>query len=113
MENIIACCGVSCHECPAYLATIHDDDEAKAKIARQWSNGEITFKAADITCSGCLSTEGSLFAHCKSCDVRKCVIEKNLSNCAFCDDYACEKLNRCFEGDPNAKLTLDAINASL
>jgi len=33
-----------------------------------------------------------LFNHCAVCQVRACGIEKGLENCAYCDDYACEKL---------------------
>ncbi|MBU1009271.1 MAG: DUF3795 domain-containing protein [Bacteroidetes bacterium] len=113
MEIHISCCGDSCHECAAYLATYHNDEEAKAKIARQWSTDERTFTADDITCTGCLSKDGPVSIHCKTCDVRQCVMKKNLLNCAHCGDYACEKVNRRFKRAPHAKLTLDAINVSL
>ena len=37
MKKIIACCGIICSECPAYIAFKNDDDELRAKTAKQWS----------------------------------------------------------------------------
>jgi len=28
----------------------------------------------------------------KSCPVRPCVIERSIENCAYCDEYICDKL---------------------
>ena len=37
MEKIIACCGIACSECPAYIAFKNDDDDLRKKTAKQWS----------------------------------------------------------------------------
>jgi hypothetical protein len=45
-------------------------------------------------CDGCKVNDGRLFAGCSECEMRKCVIQFGLENCAYCHDYACEKLKR-------------------
>jgi hypothetical protein len=37
MEKMVAFCGIVCSECPVYLATIHDDDNARKEVAELWS----------------------------------------------------------------------------
>ena len=106
----ISFCGTVCTECPAFLATQEDADEKRREIAVLWSkeyNAEITLE--DVNCDGCLSEGGRLFFHCNVCEVRKCGREKGLKNCAYCDEFACEKLMPIFELAPAAKATLDEI----
>ena len=111
MERIIACCGLSCNECPAYLATINHDQAAKEKIAEQWSKAYGTeLKADDIYCKNCLNTAGQLFSYCKICEIRKCAMDKGHVNCGHCEDYACDKLKKFFEQAPEAKVALDVIH---
>ena len=45
MDKYIGYCGLDCRKCEAYIATIHNDDELRAKVAKLWSelnNVEIT-----------------------------------------------------------------------
>ena len=37
MEEIVAYCGLVCNECPAYEATQKNDNDARAKVAEEWS----------------------------------------------------------------------------
>ena len=37
MEETIAICGLTCHECGAYQATINDDDKKREEVAELWS----------------------------------------------------------------------------
>ena len=114
MEKMIGCCGIVCSECPGFLATQKDDDEERRKVAELWSkqyNSDI--KPEDINCDGCLSGSERLINHGKVCEIRKCGQDKNLKNCADCDDYPCEKLNQFFEMAPDAKTTLEDIRNNL
>ena len=114
MEKMIGFCGIVCTECPGFLATQKDDDEERRKVAELWSkqyNADI--KPEDVNCDGCLSESGRLIGHCKVCEVRKCGQDKSLKNCAYCDEYACEKLNKFFEMAPDAKTNLEAIRNNL
>ena len=115
MDKMIAFCGLTCTECPAFIATQKDDDEERKKVAELWSkefNSDI--KPEDINCDGCLTEESDrLFSHCKVCEIRKCGREKEIENCAYCDDYACEKLTKFFDMAPEAKTSLAEIRKNL
>ncbi|MBW2062603.1 MAG: DUF3795 domain-containing protein [Deltaproteobacteria bacterium] len=115
MEKMIAFCGLICTECPAFIATQKDDDEGKAKLAASWSTEEQVIKPEDINCDGCLSAGERVIKFCNACEVRRCGFEKNVENCAFCGEYACERLNRIYEfiQTPVAKATLEEIRKSL
>jgi hypothetical protein len=109
MEKIIGFCGLICSACPAYLATQKDDDTERKEVAEMWSKEfNTSMSPEDINCDGCLSDE-RVFHHCTVCNIRLCGKEKGILNCAYCDVYACEKLNGFFEVVPDAKKTLDQI----
>jgi len=109
MSEMIAFCGLNCNECPAFLATQENDDEKRKHVAEQWSKQyQASFKPSDINCDGC-SRDGRLFSYCSICNIRQCGREKNLENCAGCDDYPCKKLEDLFEMAPQAKANLDRI----
>ena len=113
MEKIIAYCGLVCDECSAYIATKNDDNEKRKETAELWSKeygGDI--KAEDINCAGCLTASENVYQHCKTCEIRKCGMSKEIDNCAFCNDYACDKLLKFFESVPEAKKRLDGIRSS-
>ena len=107
---MIAFCGLDCSKCEGYLATQENDDDMRAKVAKQWSalyNADI--KPAHINCDGCRS-EGRKFFYCSNiCEIRKCCIEKDVANCAACDMYACDKLKKFFELAPEANIALDKL----
>jgi len=114
MEKMIGFCGIVCSECPGFLATQKDDNEERRKVAELWSkqyNSDI--KPEDINCDGCFSESGRLINHGKVCEIRKCGQDKNLKNCAYCDEYPCEKLYQFFEIATDAKSTLDDIRNNL
>ncbi|HIH98348.1 MAG TPA: DUF3795 domain-containing protein [Thermoplasmata archaeon] len=114
MEKMIGFCGIVCTECPAFLATQKDDDNERKKVAELWSNQyNADVKPEDINCDGCLLESGRLVGHCKVCEIRKCGQRKSLKNCAYCGEYACEKLNKFFEMAPDARDTLEEIRKNL
>ena len=49
------------------------------------------------------------FCYCHVCEIRKCGQEKQIKNCAYCADYACEKLEKFFTMAPAAKANLEDI----
>ena len=109
-----ACCGINCLECGAFLATRENDDEKRAEVAKLWSKQfNVEIKPADINCEGCLSDSPNIFSHCKVCEIRSCCKDKNITNCAFCDDYYCEKLEMLFNMAPDVKHRLDELRISL
>lgn len=107
MTKIIAVCGITCTECPAYIATQNDDEELRTKTAKEWSGMfHADIKAENINCDGC-NTPGKKIHHCSECEIRLCGIEKGLMNCSQCGEYSCDKLNEFFKMVPAAKETLD------
>ena len=73
MEEMVAFCGLTCTECPTYQATQKNDDQARVKIAEEWSKQyQHTFKPEDINCDGCQSTSKRQVGYCMVCEIRKC-----------------------------------------
>ncbi|MGB2698523.1 MAG: DUF3795 domain-containing protein [Candidatus Zixiibacteriota bacterium] len=116
MEKMIAYCGLFCDQCPAFIATQKNDEVELKKVAEEWSKSspdKPPLKPEDVLCDGCLATDGRIFNYCQTCEVRKCAIEKGMENCAHCEEYACDKLNKFLEMCPNAKKNLDEIRKDL
>ena len=112
---MIAYCGLVCSSCPTFLATQNDDDSAREKTAAFYTEKfGFNLKPEDINCDGCLATTERIFNYCKICRIRKCGMERKVKNCAYCEDYACDKLNQFYErAAPEVKQTLDEIKKSL
>ena len=114
MDEMIAFCGLTCTRCPAFLATRSDDDEARRKIAQEWSKEfGADINPEDINCDGCLATDGRHIGYCGMCEIRKCGMDRGVENCAHCADYACEKLEDFFGKAHEARATLDAIRRNI
>jgi hypothetical protein len=114
VDRIIGACGIVCSECPAYVATQADDADAIAKTAAEWSaQFDAEIKPEDIWCDGCFAESGRVCVHAGECDIRACVVERELANCAHCDDYGCEKITKFTEFAPEVKEVLDGIRAEL
>jgi len=47
------------------------------------------YTAENVKCDGCLS-DGRLAD--KQCKARPCAIERGVKNCAYCEEFACEKV---------------------
>ncbi len=108
MGEMIAFCGLDCNECPALIATQKDSDDERRRVAELWSKQfNANIKPEDINCDGCFSDTGRLFTHCDVCEIRKCGQGKGIKNCAYCDEYACEELNKFFSVAPKAKTNLE------
>lgn len=114
MDKMIAFCGITCTECPAFLATQKNDDEARHNVAEKWSAAyHADIRPRDINCDGCLAKTKRLFRHCIVCEIRKCGQNHEVINCAYCDDFACQKLKGLFDNAPAAKDTLEKIRKNL
>lgn len=107
MEKLGAC-GLDCSECDAYKATQANDPAAIAKTACEWSKiFNVDIKPEYVWCDGCLSTSERKCGNCAGCDIRACVVGRELANCARCNDYACETITEFFKLFPSAKEMLD------
>ena len=115
MDTIISYCGIICTGCPLFIATQKDDNDERKKVveelAKEYKMNNI--KPEDINCDGCLSKSGRIFKHCAICEIRNCGIEKEIENCAYCEDYACDKLSQFHEKNQKPKKTLDDIRENI
>ena len=114
MRRVVAFCGIVCSDCPAFIATKKDDNEERRRVAELWTKqyGE-EYKPEDINCDGCLTDGQRIFRYCNVCEIRKCARERDVENCAHCEEYACEKLSKAFNEYKPAKEVLDDIRASV
>jgi len=114
MDKMIAYCGIVCTECPAFVATQKDDNAKRKEVAEQWAKQyNMPIKPEDINCDGCKSLGSRIINYCNICEIRKCGREKQVENCAYCDDYACEKLTKFIAMVPHARTALEGIRKSL
>jgi len=115
--EMLAYCGLDCLGCPIHLATQVADDARKRQmredIARQIEQlYGVKCTADGITdCDGCRADKGRIFSACQKCGVRSCARARGLENCARCNEYACEMLEKFFSyggklvhGDARARL---------
>ena len=120
--EMIAYCGLNCVTCPIYLATREKDPEKQRQMREQIVIAIRKYlgeekRVEDITdCDGCKGQTGRLYSDCRKCQIRKCASEKSIENCAYCSEYACEKLKHFFDSEgeqSGAKKRLDEIKALL
>ncbi|MBN2537647.1 DUF3795 domain-containing protein [candidate division WOR-3 bacterium] len=112
-EPIVACCGLVCADCPAFIATRDQDEELLRRTAERWSEPGREVRPDDIRCDGCLGTEGRMNVFCSACRVRRCAIGNGLANCGWCDDYPCATLEehwRLIKAEEEARPVLDAVS---
>jgi hypothetical protein len=114
VEPMIAYCGLTCSGCPAYVATQSGDEAKVREVAEKWSKQwNMDLKPEDVLCDGCLDTDGRHVGYWSTCEIRTCAFGKGLANCAYCEDYVCDKLEKWFSNAPEARATLDRIHESL
>ena len=114
MDRMIAYCGIVCTDCPGFIATQAGDLAELEKLAehsrQEYHRPEIT--VAWVMCDGCLSASERKGTYCAECGIRLCGVERGVENCAFCNDYACEKLLDFFKLVPQAQAVLEELRIS-
>lgn len=119
MNPVLSYCGLVCQTCPIHLATIETDPSEKDGMIREIirlckTHYGVEYTPEDINeCDGCKSRSGRLFFGCKKCEIRKCAIEREVENCAFCDAYACSRLKDIFQKEPETKERLDSVRTGI
>jgi len=116
---MIAFCGLACDSCPIHLATVEKDitkqTQMRKDIADQLAKIYGTTPKPEIIsdCDGCKVNDGRLFTGCIDCEIRKCAMAKKPDNCAFCNDYICEILDRHYKYDPASRDRLETIRKNI
>ena len=94
LDPHIAYCGLDCSGCDVFRATAFDDDDMRKqytdKIFKQF---KVKVEPEAVNCHGCRDARPKS-GFCARCQVRQCAIDRGLENCATCEDYGCEKLQR-------------------
>jgi hypothetical protein len=96
-------CGINCQKCLAYQGTTDYDLSALEKLAGSLWDGK--YSAKDWVCLGCQPPEQPFLAkYCADCKIRSCAVQRQVTNCAACDDFEhCEPLQT-FIRDESADL---------
>jgi len=91
MDPIISLCGMRCDLCLAYRPNVEAHSDYQQLLSDGW-NKYFGFRLTpeEIICDGCVLDENETLD--KTCQVRPCVIERNITNCAACENYICDKL---------------------
>ena len=114
MEKMIAYCGLDCAGCGALIATRENNDARRREVAGEWSQKyNVDIKPEDINCVGCTTAAGPHVGHWDVCEIHKCAAEKDVTNCAYCADYSCDKLEGYFKMAPEMKENLEAVRRGL
>jgi hypothetical protein len=113
--NNMAYCGLICGGCPIYQASREENADRqrqmRIEIARKINEiYQSQYKPEDVTdCDGCKAETGRLFTGCQKCEIRACAQKRKLESCGTCDDYACDRLEKMFQTDPEARTRLEGI----
>ena len=89
MKEILARCGYRCDLCPGYLGNIKSSEDRQRCSDGWFTYIGVRYLPEEIGCRGCLDEEEPADLNCP---VRPCVKEKGVDNCAYCKDFACDKL---------------------
>lgn len=119
LDPHIAYCGLDCSSCDVYRATAFDDDDLRqAYSAKVFEQFKIEVEPASVNCHGCRDARPKS-GYCAWCQVRTCAIDRGYENCAYCPDYACDKLDKvhaaminvgkAVDGVASARINLEAI----
>ena len=104
MRPNIACCGLDCEQCDAYIATLHDDQALREKTAKLWAElNHAPILPEHINCEGC-RVNGAKTVFCEHmCEIRKCALKKGVSTCGDCPELeTCPTIGEILENNPSA-----------
>jgi hypothetical protein len=122
---MIAFCGASCSDCPAFIATQADDRGTLEEGLTRWRAylDATHFTLADMVCDVCHTGGGRLNGYRRQYSIRACAKDRGVPTGAHGEEHACAELGRpltrchrqegVFDFSRNARSTLDAIRADL
>lgn len=86
-REMIGYCGYNCHLCAARS----ENPAIRQKMVDGWRKiyGHEKYTAENVKCDGCLSDGKIADINCKT---RPCAREKGIKNCAYCDEFPCNKV---------------------
>ena len=89
MEEILGLCGFRCDLCQLYTKNVKNEKD-KVRVSQEFNRiFGYDVKPSDVECVGCKNEGKHADANCP---VRACALKKGVENCAYCQDYICNKL---------------------
>ena len=90
-EKVWSKCGMRCDLCLIWRPNVEKEDRREA-VCKLYVKMEPGFQCdpETIICDGCacMNEDATLLA--PNCRARRCVIEKGLAHCGYCESYPCE-----------------------
>lgn len=91
MQEIISRCGYRCDLCLAYRPNVEANPANRHALSDGWHTYfGFRIPPEAIECDGCMSENPQLID--RSCPVRPCAMDRQLSSCAACPEYGCARL---------------------
>ena len=100
MDRVYSKCGMRCDLCLIYRPNVEREDrraELCAVFGKVWPG--FAPDPGTTICDGCNAVEENSARFSPECETRKCVIEKGLEHCGWCDSYPCAA----FPAEPSAE----------
>ncbi|MFX0039159.1 MAG: DUF3795 domain-containing protein [Candidatus Hodarchaeota archaeon] len=92
-KNLLAPCGLYCGVCAIYIADRDNNLKFKEKLVDVYK--PFTKTVDDLRCKGCLSVNPeNIFGYCQTCQIRDCVMSKEINGCYQCNDFPCKFIDR-------------------
>lgn len=89
-ENRFSKCGMRCDLCLIYRFNVEKEDR-RAEICnvckKIWPGYEVN--SHTVICDGCCCESQDAVLFSPKCETRKCVTQKGLEHCGYCDQYPC------------------------
>jgi hypothetical protein len=94
-RNDISYCGYRCSICPAFKNNITGPEDQQRASDGWFKYYGFRIPPEQIYCDGCLAPDDQRPRRIDTeCPVRPCARAKGVPNCAYCEDYICEKLEQ-------------------
>ena len=106
MDKIFSKCGMRCDLCLIYRPNVEKEDR-RAEICSAWKKMWDGFdpNPDTVICDGCCCEEEGATLFTPMCEVRKCVMDKELMHCGYCKEYPCG----IFPAEPTQEETIHKI----
>lgn len=90
MDKVFSKCGMRCDLCLIYRPNVQENDR-RTQICRVYSKIQPGYHPDPdtIICDGCSCIKENSILLDPACMARKCVLEKELEHCGYCDQYPC------------------------
>lgn len=93
---MIGKCGINCSLCPAFIENIKDEKHQQ-KIKQGFLKYHNLY-IEEARCDGCNADDYDESVQLNpECEIRACVVERNLENCGHCASYPCDEIKGIFE----------------